>query len=104
MLTKHEKKAKIFADESLMDFWGFENILLDYPNGSPTFDTALEHLSQPLEDIVNQITSSTLRMLSWNKYSMNGKFAGKEFIENYVEQNLKKYGYPKTKEELLSEF
>lgn len=95
-MNAHEKMAKHIAYKNACDIiGGLENTLLDYPEDDPEYIEAKNILSLPQETLVDYIYSETMHD-SNRDYLKHLRFAGEEYIRNYLRKLLTKWGYTNT--------
>jgi hypothetical protein len=96
MENKNQKLAKMWANEALQEMiWAYENSLEDYGPEEEDYQIAVEVLSLPLDQMVKMVADEALSSMTRVWTANNGKFAGREFIENYIKKELVKNGYPR---------
>lgn len=96
MENKNQKLAKKWADETLQwTIWAYENSLEDFGPDEKDYQIAVEVLSLPLDQMVKMVADETLSSMTRVWTANNGKFAGREFVENYIRKELVKNGYPR---------
>jgi hypothetical protein len=93
-MTKNERLAKLVADDILMDIYGYENVMMDNPEDSVEYQETLDFLSQPIDDLVEEVVLRTMSFMTYKKSTNQGKFAGNEFLRNYVKKELVEFGIP----------
>lgn len=93
-MTKNERLAKLVADDVLMDIYGYENVMMDNPEDSQQYQEALNFLSQPIDDLVEEVVRITMWFMTHKRSINQGKFAGNEFLRNYVKKELVDFGCP----------
>ena len=90
-LNTHEKQvARLIQSATSEIIGGFENTLIDYPEGSEEYEEAKAILNH---DTLFEMIYDHIMEESRGNHASHIRFAGKKFIEERIEARLKKEGY-----------
>ena len=92
-MNNHQKLAFDFICEVMSAYiGGYENALLDYPEGTEEYERAKSVLNRGHETLMDDIYSEVMAM-SDEGNAKHLRFAGKDFIMERIDKRLTKWGY-----------